>query len=158
MKTQRKIKLTLEQAREMYGKNESLDKLLLANFPELGVKKVGKWEDLERISGWFAGSDSRISKWNSTPQNSVRNIFATESQAQSALAMAQLSQLMKHVNGDWVADWKTNVAKHVIRRMYDNIDGDIGINLHYFLAFPSEEIRDQFLSDHEQLIKTYFEL
>lgn len=168
MKTSRKIKLTLEQAREMYGKNESLDKLLLANFPELGVKKVGKWEDLGEING-FAISDaggifrdtggiySFASPVNTEYNN--RNIFATESQAKSALAMAQLSQLMKHVNGDWVADWTdANKFKYVIKRFGQTILTATNERTYMFLAFPTSAIRDQFLSDHEQLIKTYFEL
>ncbi len=160
MKTSRKIKLTLEQAREMYGKNESLDKMLLANFPELGVKKVVKWEDLGEISGWFVNVNCSIKEMLRLNTNFVsnRNVFATESQAKSALAMAQLSQLMKNVNGDWVADWDKDENKHVIRRAMNNIGICTAMNWYHFLSFPTAAIRDQFLSDHKQLIKTYFEL
>jgi len=160
MKTSRKIKLTLEQAQEMYGKNESLDKMLLANFPELGVKKVGKWEDLREISGWYVNTSCQVLPIDgvSTDFDSNRALHATEQQALSTWAKPQLSQLMKHVNGDWVADWNTEDDKFVIRRYGNKLHKDIFNETYHFLSFPTAAIRDQFLSDHIELIKTYFEL
>lgn len=160
MKNKRKIKLSLDQAKEMYGKNISLDEMLLANFPELGVKKVKKFEDLGLVSGWHIYNNSEIYYVEDEDAcDGNRNTFAAESQAKSSLAMSQLSQLMKNVNGDWVADWSDSYQlKCVVIRADDRLMKAFFYTTYHFLAFPTSEICYQFLSDHEQLIKTYFEL
>ena len=87
------------------------------------------------------------------------NPFATEKQAKSALVMAQLSQLKKVYNGDWEADWNNcNQHKHVILRSSDKLYKHTKITAYHFLAFKSEEIRNEFLKNFEQLIRDYFEL
>ena len=71
---------------------------------QLGVeeKRVKKWEDLENIEGWYVSTSSNICKLDLKTKtfNKLKNVFATENQARSALAMAQLSQLMYR-------DWET---------------------------------------------------
>lgn len=99
MCTEKTIKLSLDQARKMYGKNPEMDELLLANFSkeDLEKPKLPKtWADLRVKSGYVIGADSVIIP---KPQflsatYEQKNLFATEKQARSALAMAQLSQLI----------------------------------------------------------------
>ena len=128
---------------------------------QLGVeeKRVKKWEDLENIEGWYVSTSSNICKLDLKTKtfNKLKNVFATENQARSALAMAQLSQLMKHVNGEWNPNWNNPDETKYTIEMYVN-----EINIHTteiacaFLAFPTFEKAEQFLEDHKALIEEYF--
>ena len=89
------------------------------------------------------------------------DIFATEKQAKSALATAQISQIMANDErfGGPITDeeWKnTDLDKYVILR--NNMNAIyVGI-AHYnysFLAFHTDEQRDLFLKENEDLVKDY---
>ena len=90
-----------------------------------------------------------------------KGTFKTEKQAASALAYAQLTQLMALpcYNGDWVPNWDdSNQEKYCITRMKYNI-----VKLDYsgyfsFLAFKSEKVRDAFFNNHMDLIKQFHQL
>lgn len=88
------------------------------------------------------------------------NIFATERQAKSALAMARISQIMANDDrfGGVVTDeeWNnTSILKFIIKRLNNRILIDAGINYYYFLAFHTAEQRDLFLRENMDLVKAY---
>jgi len=56
--------------------------------------------------------------------------------------MAQLSQLLKHCNGDWIPDWTDGTEKYVISFYIDEIVKEYVFTVQRFLAFPTEEKRD----------------
>lgn len=117
------------------------------------------WEDLEVINGWVIDCCSNVNYEENLPATYwEKKVFATENQAKSALAQSQLSQLMAHeaYNGDWKAVWDTPEANHVIDYYNGYIDTRSSSRLATFLAFRSQEIRDQFLKDHRELIEEYF--
>ena len=155
------IQLTVEQAREMLGKDEAMDALIRANFTEQELKpRVKRWEDLGKIDGWYIEFSSviyELKNENCTPSN--RNIYAKKTQAEGVLAMAQLSQLKKEVNGDWKPDWKNDEQrKFVIENLANEMGHDLCFHGAKFLAFPTAEIRDKFAKDHEELILEYFKI
>jgi len=104
-------------------------------------KQVTCWEELKTINGYF------IDKGTTT-----KRLFATKEQAETCIALAMLSQLMKDVNGDWIPDWTEEVKKFVIQFDKDNILKNWYYTFSYFLAFPTAEIRDRFLENHKELI------
>lgn len=62
--------------------------------------KYPTWEGLGNISGVFIGVGSKFFEASGVPvSNNNRNIFLTEKHAKSALAMAQISQLMPYYGG-----------------------------------------------------------
>ena len=157
----RQILITKEEAQKLIGQDETMDSIIYRTFPELKVKSLPKkWEDLKEISGFFVDIFSDI---ESNGQDKVcyenKNIFYTKKQARSALAMAQLSQLMAAYNGDWVADWGDfEQKKYIIERVKNKINKN-GTTFYYtFLSFKTSELRDEFLKNFEPLIKEYFEL
>ena len=85
----------------------------------------------------------------------------TEKQAKSALAYAQLTQLMalpEH-NGDWVPDWVSETQlKHCIEMDSMNIVSATFSTAYSKLSFKSAEVRDKFLKNNYDLLKEYFEL
>lgn len=161
MCTEKTIKLSLDQARKMYGKNPEMDELLLANFSkeELTKKELPKsWDELESVKGYFISSISNIVKTNvciNTIPNHRCN-FVAEKQARSALAMAQLSQLMDVYNDGFSPDWDSDSVKYVISRSRNKVSVCEGWNCYEFLAFKSKEIANEFLKNFESLIKQYF--
>ena len=120
--------------------------------------KYPKWEGLNEIKGFFIGLDSNIhGGFNFSPLNSNKNIFLTEKHAKSALAMAQISQLMpyygsKITNKEW-ADY--SVEKYVLVRNNNEIKSGESYLGYEFLAFHTKEQRDAFLKNNEQLVKDY---
>jgi hypothetical protein len=87
-----------------------------------------------------------------------KNIFATEKQAKSSLAMAQLSQLMKDLGDECVVDWTSTQVKYSIIRDRNQITANQNYDIYQFLAFKTSIVRDEFMKIHEKLIKEYFEL
>ena len=86
-----------------------------------------------------------------------RNVFLTKKEAKSALAMAQISQLMPYYGGaitdeEWL---DSHTAKYAITRYEGQSSLDTTILWHQFLSFHTEEQRDSFYKNNEQLVKEY---
>lgn len=81
--------------------------------------KFPTWEDLGNISGVFIGAGSEFFEDSCIPtSNNNRNVFLTEKHAKSALAMAQISQLIPYYGGKITNDeWKdSSIRKYIIFR------------------------------------------
>ena len=155
------IELSIEQAKEMFGKDDVMDKLLLANFPELHKPKLPqKYEDLEKISGCIINNNSSISAnmiFNASVFN--YNVFRTTKEAESAIAKAKLSQLMAVYRGDWIPDWSDgNQDKWGIGRMNNNIKISCRRISYEYLSFPTCELAELFLETFKDDISKFFEL
>ena len=113
------------------------------------------------ISGYQVFSDRIWVAGGQYSKGCSKHIFKTEKQALSALAYAQLTQLMalSCYNGDWTPNWDDpNQDKYCITRMKYEI-----VKLDYrryfsFLAFKSEKVRDEFFNNHMDLIKQFHQL
>lgn len=125
---------------------------------------VKRWRDDEYqpIEGYFieeVGSEiTDIHGIINTPSN--HNVFAGKKQAKSALAMARISQIMKNDErfGGVVTDeeWdNVRLFKYVIYRVCSHIETDDRTMIYKFLAFHTEEQRDLFLKENEDLVKDY---
>ena len=158
MCTEKNIKLSLDQARKMYGKNPEMDDLLLAIFSkeELIKKKLPElFRDLTVTPGYYITSQGRIDR--SSELGAYKNSFATEKQAKSALAAAQLSQLMAVYNDGWEQpspDYR--VIRYYIILLSGKITESASPDSYHFLTFKTAELRDEFLKNFESLIKEYF--
>ena len=154
------ITLTVQQAKELYEKDNSFRTTILSEFTdsELGIKKELKgWSELgDSLKGYFIGENSHIKEVNCLINLFHRNVFATKKQAQSALAMAQLSQLMADLGDECDVDWGDGNEKHTIVREYDCLVCSFEHECYQFLTFKTESVRDAFLEKHEELIKQYF--
>lgn len=89
-------------------------------------------------------------------------IFATKKQAQSALAMAQISQIMANDKrfGGVITDeeWSNKDKKYTISRRDNLIELDFRYQYYNFLAFHTAEQRDLFLKENRDLVKQYLML
>ena len=120
--------------------------------------KFPKWEALSSIKGYFINSYSFIDKCGPyKPDPANRNTFLTEKDAKSALAMAQISQLMPYYGGEITdEEWEDGtLKKFLISRDGTRILSTWYTSAYCFLAFHTEEQRDAFLENNEQLVKDY---
>lgn len=120
--------------------------------------KFPTWEDLGNISGVFIGAGSEFFEDSCIPtSNNNRNVFLTEKHAKSALAMAQISQLIPYYGGKITNDeWKdSSIRKYIIFRKMSYVGRCEAYSNYEFLAFHTAEQRDEFLKNNEQLVKDY---
>lgn len=120
------------------------------------------WRDdySKSIDGYVIDINSVIYKLNNVTNGSSNyNLFATKKQAKSALAMAQISQIMANDQrfGGVVSDeeWKDDTLKFVINRVRNTITKSDFANSYEFLSFHTREQRDLFIEENKDLIKDY---
>ena len=158
----RTITLTVQQAKELYEKDNSFRDTLLSEFTdvELGIEKeLRSWDGLHRIGGYYIDDDSDVIELNLFHETAIdnKNIFKTEKQALSSLAMAQLSQLMADLGDECDVDWgDESERKWTISRYNNALEVEQAWGIFNFLAFKTKATRDAFLEKHEELIKQYF--
>lgn len=158
------MKLTESQIsimRKVYANADEQTKTeLIQQFgKEIKESKLPKrWDELESIGGYWIDQLAKIKEYggmNAFIHN--QNVFATEKQAKSALAYAQLTQLMKAYNGDWVADWDdVEESKFCIYSEGYGLVKTINKCIFQFIHFKNAELRDHFMEHHEGLIKQFF--
>lgn len=118
------------------------------------------WDDIKMLTGFFVGTNSKIyTHHNYDGCTHNRNLYATENQAKAALAEAQLSQLLKEIyKGEgWKPNWENNEQmKHCIIFDAKRITQVRRLSYSAFIALPTQELAEQFLENHRELIETYF--
>lgn len=156
---EKEIKITPPEGFEIDKENSTFECI---KFKPIEKKRWRDDEDAE-IKGYYVGTEADILDTDlvfNTTNN--YNVFATEKQAKSALAMARISQIMANDErfGGAITDdeWKNTTyckGKHTIYRD----DGRIITGLHYttyhFLAFHTLEQRDLFLRENKDLVRDY---
>lgn len=120
--------------------------------------KYLKWEDLKSVKGYYIDKDSKIYEMAVYfgPTDS-KHIFISKKHAKSALAMAQISQLIPFYGGEITdEEWKdSDMKKYVIMRDSSEVKCVVCYLNYDFLAFHTKEQRDEFLKNNEQLVKDY---
>ena len=127
-------------------------------------EEIKTWDDFCRphqgkFSGYFISYSSDIHFYRSygNTSNSDRHIYATEKEAISARAAAMISQLMPYYGGV-ITDEEWNSAstpKFTIFRRLNKISTGCSFAYYNFLAFRTEDQRNEFIKYNEQLVKDY---
>lgn len=151
----KEIKITPPEGYEIDKENST--------FECIKFKPIKRWRDKENntFNGFYIGHECSIipvTKYRNVVRN--HNIFATEKQAKSALAMAQISQIMANDPrfGGVVTDEEWNdisMLKHTIERQRCNIKKTTSITCYKILAFHTTVQRNLFLIENEDLVKDY---
>ena len=117
-----------------------------------------KWEDLKKLKGYYVNDLSEIFKLRNANMSISKNLFPTKAEAEACLALSQLCQLRDAYNGEPLADWCnwTNSCqkKHCIVIYKGEIHKDDYVNISRILSFKTEELRDKFVENFEDLILT----
>ena len=161
----RSVKVSLETAKRWYEQGGEFKEIALSAFTESELNPIrNEWESKilgKDIDGFYISSLSYVVQFNNNCAKRDKSTFKTEKQAKSALAYAQLTQLMAlpEYNGDWVPDWKNGTQlKHCIKMDSMNIVYATFSTAYSKLSFKTAEIRNRFLKNNYDLLKQYFEL
>lgn len=151
----REIKISIETAqRWANGTDKELKGLALQTYPELAKKELPKsWEEFEYTSGWVSTTYGGIQEKRLNTAYEIKNIFATQEQAEASIALAQLSQLREVYRNGWIPDWSDAETKHGINFYYDKIRTENWKSTGFFLSFQDEQTRDLFLENFRELIE-----
>lgn len=140
------LKIEIPQGYEIDKEKSTFENIV---FKEIKKRLPKTWEELGRVQGYFVQDYSSITKTNVYATEENRNVFATKEQAEAAVAMAQLSQLMKVYNDGWKYNGDWYVA---ITFFEDEIDIDSFDKAQTFLSFRNYEIANLFLKNFRDLI------
>lgn len=88
-------------------------------------------------------------------------VFANEKQAKRAKAYALITQIIKNDDrfGGEITDeeWaNSDMLKYILYRYNNTVDKELRVFSYTPIAFHTEEQRDLFLKENEQLLKDYF--
>lgn len=158
MENQMELKISIPEGYEIDKEQSSFDKIILKK----KIKEIKTWEDLigEGVSesSVFIDSFSNILRDfyldGYTYEN--RNLFIDSRHAKSALAMAQISQLMPYYGGQILEEeWEDSTTKYIILKRSSDIEFTNTISVFHFLAFHTMEQRNRFYKNNQQLVKDY---
>ena len=147
------MKIQAPEGYEIDRENSTFENII---FRKAERKLPKKWEDLENVNGHYADSwgDVRCYYGVNTPDHTNKNIFPTKEEAEACVALAQLCQLKDRYNGGWKPNWNSTAeTKYVIEIFKNNIVKNLYGGKHRILAFKTEELRDKFLENFEDLIE-----
>jgi uncharacterized protein YfcZ (UPF0381/DUF406 family) len=114
------------------------------------------WEELNVINGNIIGRYSTVDVFDVSNAFAYKSVFATHQQAESALAMSQLSQLHKAIVGDWEVDWSDKQTKWCISvEKYTIYVGEFSVSSHHF-AFQTKEQAEFSLKHHRELWEKFY--
>ena len=147
-----------------YEIDEAKSSFTEIKFKPIENKYPDSWEDAflnKPIIGHFFSTISELKGATlSRTDKRDKNLFKAEKQAESALAYAQLTQLMALpcYNGDWEADWEDGrQPKYVIIRKFNELEKITNYLYYEEIAFKSPEIRDIFFDKYQDLLQTYYQ-
>jgi len=160
----RNVKVALETAQRWYGQGGEFKEMALSAYTEAELSPIrNEWERKilgKMVRGYFI-YDSEIKKSNELPfQKEDKDLYNTEKQAKSALAYAQLTQLMAlpEYNGDWVADWSEDKYKWCVYRCSLGIEVGSYSRVYFPIAFKSKEVAERFMENNLDLLKQFNEM
>lgn len=164
-KTQRQLSVDIETAKQWHKtNNETLKQLALSLFTEEELTKIElptSWEEFcnkypSSNNEWYVNSLSSVDTFKKGGRDPYedRNLLETQEDAEAILALIQL----KRLRNDWwktlnyQPDWTVIKEKYCICICNDKITLETRNYNNAFLAFPTQDYRNQFYTHFIDLI------
>ena len=160
------LQIEIPEGYELDKENSTSFNVKFKKKEENGEPKVRTWEDLigkyvPRGSAYIA-KDCQIGEINRywAFGSNEKNLFIDSKHAKSALAMAQISQLMPYYGGAITdEDWcKNNISKYCIVRFGKSVSIQHCTMAHQLLTFYTSKDAEDFLKYNKQLVYDYLML
>lgn len=148
----KELKIEIPEGYEIDKEKSSFEKIVFKKKVEINC-----WEDLKRVPGVYITDNSCFVPAPAglvLPHN--RNVFLNEKYAKSALALAQITQLLPYY--DTNVDWTIANEKFCLTRISNKIEVRSWISMYHVLAFNTRSEAMRFLKHNEQLVKDYYML
>lgn len=149
----KEFKIEIPEGYEIDKEKSTFEKIVFKKKEEV----VNCREDIKIISGIWIGTSSDLHDYPYTMTcYGNKNVFLNEKYAKSALALAQISQLLPYY--DSKVNWNSDTSKFCICRDYNEIVISVNIGVYSPMAFKSKKEAERFLKHNEQLVKDYYML
>lgn len=149
---EKEIKIQVPEGYEIDKEKSTFEKIIFKK-----KNTINCWEDLKEISGYGITTENNIVHWSKLSAiKDNKNVFLNEKYAKSALALAQISQLLPYYDSN--VDWGNIRYKYCINKELNRIIIKQWSSVYHILAFNSLEEAERFLKYNEQLVKDYFML
>ena len=114
-------------------------------------------ESGRKINGYYVNAFSEVFYWDYRASGMCENVFIDKKHAKSALAMAQISQLMPYYGGAITdKEWEDKFVRKFELYRYDNhVEVREISKIYNFLSFRSVEQAKDFLKYNKRLVKDY---
>jgi hypothetical protein len=159
---EKSIKIDIPEGYEIDKEKSTFENIIFKK------KEAKPWrKESHNIDGYYINNIAKIAEVIGDVWKPINfNIFATEKQAKSALAMAQISQIMANdprfggpvTDKEWLDHGKEKYVIFRNCRDYDNIAKETYLFTYAFLAFHTPQQRYLFLKENEDLVKQYLML
>ena len=145
------IKINIPEGMEIDKEKSTFKEIV---FKAIEKKLPKSWKELEIIKGYIINSDSYIEECvKCSTVESNKNILPTKELAKAVLALEQLLQLRDTYNNGWEVDWCDSTTKYNIVVSENKIEKGCGRYIQYIMAFKTEELRDKFYDNFQDLLE-----
>lgn len=157
MDNQKEVKISIPEGYEIDKEKSSFERIIFKK----KEKEIKKWIDLVGnvipLGSCYIEDGGCIFPSSGKFNVCSVNIFIDERHAKSALAMAQIIQLIPYYGGAITdEEWNDiNIPKYSLYRSHDKIVKETTYLLFCFLSFHTKEQRNSFYENNEQLAKDY---
>lgn len=163
MEKKKILEIEVPEGYEVDKENSTFEKIVFKKKEENPWRKKEFNVSSEKVFGYYINDNSIILSHIDWHNKSNRNLFVTEKQAKSALAMAQISQIMKNDPrfGGVVTDEEWNrdsIEKYVIVRHHESVDFRNEGFSYNFLAFHTAAQLALFFEENEDLVRDYLQI
>lgn len=148
---EKEIKIQVPEGYEIDKEKSSFEKIVFKK-----KEDTNSWEDLKEIEGVFITRDSSIVNYKGSNDTLNKNVFKNEKYAKSALALAQISQLLPYYDSN--VDWDSYNYKYCLTKEGNKIIIEQWLGKYHLLSFNTKKEAERFLKYNEQLVKDYFML
>ena len=154
MKT-KEVKITIPKGYEIDKENSTSECIKFKK-----IHQITTWKDIPKVNGCYISNCNIVTGYEGKPCKKNKNVYLTDKYAKSALALAQISQLMPYYGGEITnEEWNNKSTKRygigVSRSIIYKI---VVFTARNILTFHTEEQLDRFMSFPEniQLVKDLY--
>lgn len=121
--------------------------------------KVNTWENIPRVNGCYMNNSHIYTDYEGKPCEENKDVYLTDKYVKSALALAQISQLMPYYGGEVTnEEWKNNERKFSIVVHNGELKPFTHVNNKVLISFHTEAQRARFMffQENVQLVKDFY--
>lgn len=150
----KEVKINIPEGYEIDEQNSTFECIKFKK-----IHQINTWEDIPRINGCYISNCNIVTGYEGKPCEENKDVYLTNKYAKSALALAQISQLMPYYGGEITdKEWANSDWKYCISICNKEISLCTSVYLRDLVSFHTAIQRDRFLSfpENVQLVKDLY--